>query len=197
MCINPTWWHITQNTLRRGTETEGCGRADHLRPPSTVAKTSTGAAGDRRAVTTTTPPLSKGITHDTYTYNETYPWQPSSWANMGPSWGRQDPAGPHVGPMNFAISDRLRRRNASNAYFARERTVLSLFVFNNSIHLNIEGLTLKYVGRYCHLISWYLGLSSGKSNSSLSLWHMIQCLDSYSFTGLSTYRFPPAVDGYW
>ena len=24
-------------------------------------------------------------------------------ANMGPSWGRQDPGGPHVGHMNFAI----------------------------------------------------------------------------------------------
>ena len=24
-------------------------------------------------------------------------------ANMGPFWGRQDPGGPHVGPMNFAI----------------------------------------------------------------------------------------------
>ena len=23
-------------------------------------------------------------------------------ANMGPIWGRQDPGGPHVGPMNFA-----------------------------------------------------------------------------------------------
>ena len=27
-------------------------------------------------------------------------------ANMGPIWGRQDPDGPHVGPMNFAIWDR-------------------------------------------------------------------------------------------
>ena len=25
------------------------------------------------------------------------------WAIMGPIWGRQDPGGPHVGPMNFAI----------------------------------------------------------------------------------------------
>ena len=25
-------------------------------------------------------------------------------ANMGPTWGRQGPGGPHVGPMNFAIS---------------------------------------------------------------------------------------------
>ena len=24
-------------------------------------------------------------------------------ANMGPIWGRQDPGGPHVGPMNFII----------------------------------------------------------------------------------------------
>ena len=24
-------------------------------------------------------------------------------ANMGPIWGRQNPCGPHVGPMNFAI----------------------------------------------------------------------------------------------
>ena len=26
-------------------------------------------------------------------------------ANMGPIWGRQDPGGPHIGPMNFAIWD--------------------------------------------------------------------------------------------
>ena len=25
------------------------------------------------------------------------------WANMGPIWGRQDPGGLHVGPMNFAV----------------------------------------------------------------------------------------------
>ena len=24
-------------------------------------------------------------------------------ANMGSIWGRQDPGGPHIGPMNFAI----------------------------------------------------------------------------------------------
>ena len=26
---------------------------------------------------------------------------------MGPIWGRQDPGGPHVGPMNFAVWDGL------------------------------------------------------------------------------------------
>ena len=33
-------------------------------------------------------------------------WYPNSkvhGANMGPIWGQQDPGGPHVGPMNFAI----------------------------------------------------------------------------------------------
>ena len=28
-------------------------------------------------------------------------------ANMGPIWGRQDPGGPHVGPMNFAMWDSM------------------------------------------------------------------------------------------
>ena len=28
-------------------------------------------------------------------------------ANMGPIWGRQDPLGPHAGPMNFVIWDYL------------------------------------------------------------------------------------------
>ena len=28
-------------------------------------------------------------------------------ANTGPIWGQQDPGGPHVGPMNFAIWDDL------------------------------------------------------------------------------------------
>ena len=26
-------------------------------------------------------------------------------ANMGLIWGQQDPGGPHVGPMNFAVWD--------------------------------------------------------------------------------------------
>ena len=33
-------------------------------------------------------------------------------ANMGSIWGRQDPGGPHVGPMNFAIWEVLFQRRA-------------------------------------------------------------------------------------
>ena len=32
-----------------------------------------------------------------------YPNSQVHGANMGPFWGQQDPGGPHVGPMNFAI----------------------------------------------------------------------------------------------
>ena len=32
-----------------------------------------------------------------------YPDSKVHGANMGPIWGRQDPGGPHVGPMNFVI----------------------------------------------------------------------------------------------
>ena len=38
---------------------------------------------------------------------ETIPDSKAPGANMGPIWGRQDPGGPHVGPMNFAIWDSM------------------------------------------------------------------------------------------
>ena len=37
--------------------------------------------------------------------NQTIPDSKVHGANMGPIWGRQDPGGHHVGPMNFAIWD--------------------------------------------------------------------------------------------
>ena len=36
-------------------------------------------------------------------YMDMFPDSKVPWANMGPIWGRQDPGGPHVGPMNFVI----------------------------------------------------------------------------------------------
>ena len=40
---------------------------------------------------------------DTYYLIMAYPDSKVRGANMGPIWGRQDPGGPHVGPMNLAI----------------------------------------------------------------------------------------------
>ena len=36
-------------------------------------------------------------------FHNVYPDSKDNGANMGSIWGRQDPGGPHVGPMNFAI----------------------------------------------------------------------------------------------
>ena len=37
-------------------------------------------------------------------------------ASMGPIWGRQDPGGPYIGPMNFSIWDVFARVNISAKY---------------------------------------------------------------------------------
>ena len=38
---------------------------------------------------------------DVQSPHDTIPDSKVHGANMGPIWGRQDPGGPHVGPMNF------------------------------------------------------------------------------------------------
>ena len=40
---------------------------------------------------------------DAITISKQFPYSMVHCANMGPIWGRQDPGGPHGGPMNFAI----------------------------------------------------------------------------------------------
>ena len=37
-------------------------------------------------------------------------------ANMGPIWGRQDPGGPHVSPVNFAIWGMSPQRHKMREY---------------------------------------------------------------------------------
>ena len=41
-------------------------------------------------------------------FGNTYTDSKVHGSNMGSIWGRQDPGGPHVGPMNFAIWDMVR-----------------------------------------------------------------------------------------
>ena len=52
-------------------------------------------------------------------------------ANMGPIWGRQDPGGPHVGPMNFAIWARM--GFVSDAAKHHNVSMSSGFVFTNEL----------------------------------------------------------------
>ena len=45
---------------------------------------------------------------------------------MGPIWGRQDPGGPHVGPMNFAIWGSITHHTCSSSY-----NPVTLFIHEN------------------------------------------------------------------
>ena len=55
-------------------------------------------------------------------------WGPSG-AEMGPIWGRQDPGGPHVGPMKIAIWNML---------FAQHQTeILSTIFFLLQLLLSV------------------------------------------------------------
>ena len=48
-------------------------------------------------------------------------------ANMGPTWGRQDPGMPHVGPMNLAIwaGFRMHGNTCSEIYFCLNEAINS------------------------------------------------------------------------
>ena len=53
---------------------------------------------------------------DIYLQDCSYPDSKVQGANMGPTWGRQDPGGSHVGPMNIAIWVGLRPANERRHY---------------------------------------------------------------------------------
>ena len=66
-------------------------------------------------------------------------------ANMGPIWGRQDPGGLHVGPMNFAIW-------GSNGA-TRERVKMGVTVLCNTLKQHGFYYTVAWWG-ICAMINW-------------------------------------------
>ena len=43
------------------------------------------------------------VIYNAIIHTEQHPDSKFHGANMGPIWGRQDPGGPHVGPMDYAV----------------------------------------------------------------------------------------------
>ena len=71
-----------------------------------------------------------------------YPNSKVHGANMGPIWGRQDPGGPDVGPMNFAI------------WVSKNWVIIvSGNGLSQSYYLNQHWLVIK--GVLCHLPEWF------------------------------------------
>ena len=54
-----------------------------------------------------------------YHIQDTDPDSKVNVTNMGRIWGRQDPGGTHVGPMNLAISEKILPSMTVNEHFPR------------------------------------------------------------------------------
>ena len=72
--------------------------------------------------------------------------------NIGPIWGREDPGGPHVGSMNFAIWACPCSRN-------RERVVLGFWVQYNSCPQLVLKLSTFFFAEYTSLLYFFSCLS--------------------------------------
>ena len=71
-------------------------------------------------------------------------------ANLGPIWGRQDPGGPHVGPMSLAIWDWLQWLTGVKEHLN------SGLPMTTSGPLYQHGLTciITWIGSYIHYKAW-------------------------------------------
>ena len=84
--------------------------------------------------------------------------------NMGPIWGRQDPGGPHVGPMKFAIWEVAYQWYSWHHW---KRKIVSLTTYGATRDDKVVNLTI-FVFSDVHGITWnmYMG----------SLWLYYKCL---------------------
>ena len=77
--------------------------------------------------------------------------------NMGPIWGRQDPGGPDVGPMNFAIWDVMSSKLCSNAASNTNKFRCYYTFFNTLIKLTESDIIMCYNERgqsLQHISQW-------------------------------------------
>ena len=62
--------------------------------------------------------------------------------NMGPFWGRQDPGRPHVGPMNFAIRDKMMRyKSDGTPEFIQCGIIIMWSIFSKFLTVDTPELT--------------------------------------------------------
>ena len=74
-------------------------------------------------------------------------------ANVAPIWSRQDPGGPNVGPMNFAICGVITWALARRQFVAKSLTD-PIMNYNNKRHL--EHTSVKFESKHnVHMVIWY------------------------------------------
>ena len=89
---------------------------------------------------------------------------------MGPIWGRQDPGGPHVGPMNFIIWGVYVCEKASTKY-----------AWSHSIQIQFKRTLLPHktlYSTYRHKI-WYTTILSSKTSPATDIiWNVLVTISS-------------------
>ena len=73
---------------------------------------------------------------------------------MGPIWGQQDPGGPHVGPMNFAIWDVLQLSEYMHRIQDNSSTKATVLAGNTKWHISPTLFTVVDCA-HCTLINIY------------------------------------------
>ena len=103
-------------------------------------------------------------------------------ANMGPIWGRQDPGGLHVGPMNFVIWAWLSFTCARQLYqFAHARIIekygitMPVYIIFTWSYMSIVVTTQCKVKKDCPWWLWFNEWSMIFSASFVSSGHKISC----------------------
>ena len=82
--------------------------------------------------------------------NDKYPDSKVHGANMEPIWGRQDPGGPHVGPMNLVIWVHIRVHIFILLCFYHANCPVS-FVDDLHMYQNDGNMFMEfYISMYCN-----------------------------------------------
>ena len=71
---------------------------------------------------------------------------------MGPTWGRQDPGGPHVGPMNIAMRD-VHSTQIDSKEIACMFKIIGLFLIPHEV-ITIKSCTGSWKNSYTNEIVW-------------------------------------------
>ena len=105
-------------------------------------------------------------------------WTPNSHpdskvhgANMGPIWGPQDPGGPHVGPMNFAIWDMLLTKFTGTLHDPWLPLMFMIMLLHGIPN------NCKTIAPLCFSASYYSTDGNIPTLDVLEHYHLLKCVD--------------------
>ena len=113
-------------------------------------------------------------------------------ANMGPIWGWQDPGGPHVGPMNFAIWGW--KPSGRDAYFISQQQLWHSFLYLSLWHHNEATTATTCCNHSDHFIK--IGYNSNRLFHQVSSIHLIKT-KTYKFHHMNICIYIYILCAFW